>query len=221
MQKVHITHFSFSALSCRAKVLTRLSRSNRDPVQALNYFDRCHASTQASIDCEDASTQADFRVSDITTQMLLLLSLIPESEQADTICKLMAVKSSFDVPDGYISHSLAAMQRLQHAGRSNILALLAKAFGATRSDGVESLMPIHRMPVGLIEYAVNFFTSNTVSFSSGTRYIVYSFSYRFLLFQLITNPGVRQCIRCSEQNGSKYMEVLCGHLCRVAKKTLV
>ena len=133
----------------------------------------------------------------------------------------LAVKSSFDVPDGYISHSLAAMQRLQHAGRSNTLALLAKAFGATRSDGVESLMPIHRMPVGLIEYAVNFFISNTVSFSSGTRYIVYSFSYRFLLFQLITNPGVRQCIRCSEQNGSKYMEVLCGHLCRVAKKTLV
>ena len=76
----------------------------------------------------------------------------------------LAAKSAFHVPHGYISHSLAAMQRLQQAGRSNILALLAKAFGTTRSDGVESLMPVHRMPVGLIEYAALFFTSNSVSF---------------------------------------------------------
>ena len=184
MQKAHTAYFSLSALSCRAKALTRLSRSYCDPVQALNCFDRCHASTQASIACadastqarinsEDASTQAGFHVSDVTAQMLTLLHLIPESEQADTtcICRLMqelAVKSSLDVPDGYISHSLAAMKRLQQAGRSNILALLAKAFGLTRSDGVESLMPIHRMPVGLIEYTARFFTSNSVSFYSGT-----------------------------------------------------
>lgn len=165
--KVNCHIFSFSAHSCRSKVLTRLSKIYRDPVTALSSFDRCHASTQTDIKREDASTQADLGgVSDITTQMLLLLSLIPESEQADTLCKLMqalALKSSLNVPDGYISHSLAAMQRLQHAGRSNILSRLAKALGATRPDGIESLMPVHRMPVGLIEYAVNFFTSNSVS----------------------------------------------------------
>lgn len=166
---VHVTYFSFLAPSCRSKVLTRLSKSYCNPVQALNSFDRCNASTQASIDHEDASTQANFRASDITTEMLLLLSFIPESEQADTICKLLqevAVKSSIVVPAGYISHSLAAMQRLQNAGRSNILALLAKAIGGTRSDGVQSLMPVHRMPVGLIEYTVNFLISNTVSATS-------------------------------------------------------
>jgi hypothetical protein len=68
MQKAHTAYFSLSALSCRAKALTRLSRSYCDPVQALNCFDRCHASTQASIACADASTQARINSEDASTQ---------------------------------------------------------------------------------------------------------------------------------------------------------
>ena len=83
--------------------------------------------------------------------MLALLSLIPDSDQT--------LRSSVTVPAEFIAHSLVAMEKLKHAGRSNILALL---LGTVRPDGVESLMPVHRMPVGLIEYAVNFFTSKKV-----------------------------------------------------------
>ena len=184
---------------------------------ALVFFDQCHASTQADIDCEDASTQADFCVSDITTQMLLLSSLIPEREQADAICKLMqglAVKSSLNVPDGYISDSLAAMQRLQHAGRSNILAQLAKAFGATRPDGIESLMPVNRMPVGLIEYVVNFFTSNSVSLlqQHTMAHIMYSLtgSYCSSRLQILVRNHVFTVWNKMVQNQWRSYVVLCA-----------
>ena len=129
-------------LLCRSKVLTRLSKQFRDPAEALKFFDRPCS--------QDKSTQAGFHLDDVSSQMLA------ESEQ---LMQELALRSSVTVPAEFIAHSLVAMERLKHAGRSNILALLAKALGTVRPDGVESLMPVHRMPVGLIKYAVNFFTS--------------------------------------------------------------
>ena len=115
----------------------------------------------------DASTQADFCSDDISSHnMLSLLNAIPESEQAGVVCKLMQslATPSVMVPHEFIAQSLVSKQRLQQAGRSNVLASLAKALGTMRPDGRDSLMPICRMPVGLIEYAVNFFASKKVHF---------------------------------------------------------
>jgi hypothetical protein len=54
------------------------------------------------------------------------------------------------------------MENLHRAGRSNVLYLLAKALGTTRPDGSDSLLPISRMPMGLLEYMVNFFTASSI-----------------------------------------------------------
>ena len=157
----------FAALSCRAKVLTRLSKEFRDPAEALKFLESPRESRFLSLSLhqQDASTQADFCSDDVTAHMLALLSTAPEREKAQVVCKLMqalAAPSSARVPTEFIAQSLLAMQRLQEAGRSNVLALLAKSLGTMRPDGVESLMPICRMPLGLIEYAVNFFASTKV-----------------------------------------------------------
>lgn len=130
--------------------------------------------------------------------MLTLLSLIPESEQADTVCRLMqalAVQSALTVPLEFITHSPVAMKRLKDAGRSNILALLAKALGKMQPDGAESLMPVDRMPLGLMEYAVNLFTSTRVM-KLPIAYIHYQAQYiialsRFLSVLMTTNAGMR------------------------------
>lgn len=87
-----------------------LCRLDRCDVSTQTTVDSEDASMQATVNSEDASTQPDFHVSDITTRMLLLLSLIPESEQADAICRLMqelAAKSAFSVPYGSLFNSHA------------------------------------------------------------------------------------------------------------------
>ena len=66
------------------------------------------------------------------------------------------------IPQDFLKLVLHGMQQLHIAGRSNIIYNLAKALGTFRSDGTTSLMPVHWMPVGLIEYAVNFFTASSV-----------------------------------------------------------
>ena len=90
--------------------------------------------------------------------------MLPESQQPDVVCDLMQLlaPSSVTLPPEFIAQSLVSMQRLEQAGRSNILAGLAKALGTMRPNDQDSLMPISQMPVGLIEYAVNFFTSKKV-----------------------------------------------------------
>ena len=138
----------------------------RDPVEALQVLNS-HSETHSvapALHYRDACTQADFSREDITSQMMTLLSTLPESQQPDVVCELMQylAPSSVTVPHDFIGQSLVSMQRLQQAGRSNVLAGLAKALGTMRSNDCDSLMPISRMPVGLIEYAVDFFTSKKV-----------------------------------------------------------
>ena len=47
------------------------------------------------------------------------------------------------------------MKRLHDGGRSNVMYLLAKALGTTRLDGSDFLLPVSRMPIGLLEYTVS------------------------------------------------------------------
>ena len=157
------------ALACRSKVLARLSRRFRGPADALKFFEsppesRSLPSPRPVLHHRDASTQAGLCAGDISTQMKTLLGTLPQSEQAGVVCDLMQslAPPAVTVPPEFIAQSLTSMQRLQQAGRSNILAGLAKALGTMRPDGSDSLMPVSRMPVGLIEYAASFFSSDSL-----------------------------------------------------------
>ena len=55
------------------------------------------------------------------------------------------------------------MKNLTVAGRSNILAGLAKALGTKKADG-SSRMCLSQIPVGLLEYAASFFSSDSFDF---------------------------------------------------------
>lgn len=214
--------------------MTRLSKRFRDPAEALKFFEsvpECR-SLPPPLHHRDASTQADFCIDDISSQMLSLLNAIPESEQAGVVCKLMQslAKPSVMVPHEFIAQSLVTMQRLQHAGRSNVLALLAKALGTMRPDGRDSLMPICRMPVGLIEYAVNFFgASKRVHFSTYmSMYVLtpmyvytYYFVSRSLHVLMTTEPGAKPCIAYLVPSGPKSMGVQCGPWKQLVKRVPV
>ena len=67
-----------------------------------------------------------------------------------------------DVPQDFLRLSMAAMHRLHTSGRSNTVYLLAKALGTMRADNSDSLLPVSRMPMGLLEYTIAFFAATSI-----------------------------------------------------------
>ena len=68
--------------------------------------------------------------------------------------------SSYDlsIPDDFLSLALKAMQKVTSEGRSNVIYGLCKGLGTSRpNDPNETYFPSLRMPMGLLEYMVNFF----------------------------------------------------------------
>ena len=65
------------------------------------------------------------------------------------------------IPSDFLQLCLHAMAHLKQCDRTNVIYLLAKALGTMRSDQSDSLLPAKRMPMGLIEYIVQFFTSSS------------------------------------------------------------
>ena len=66
------------------------------------------------------------------------------------------------MPDDFLELVASGVQHLHQEKRTNVIYSLAKAVGTMRVDGSDSLLPAKRMPMGLIEYAVSFFTVSSV-----------------------------------------------------------
>lgn len=62
-------------------------------------------------------------------------------------------------PSDFIRLTIQGMEHLHKSGRKNVIYLMAKALGTNRPDGSDSLLPTSRMPMGLVEHIVNFFTA--------------------------------------------------------------
>ena len=67
-----------------------------------------------------------------------------------------------DVSHDFLQLVVEGMEQLHVADRTNVIYLLAKALGTLRPDSSESLLPTRRMPMGMLEYIVNFFTASSV-----------------------------------------------------------
>ena len=93
------------------------------------------------------------------SQVLQSLEL---SEQLQVLSILFSSISKQDVPSDFLCLTASGMQNLSDAGRSNTIYQLAQGLGTSRSDGSDSLLPVRRMPMGLIEYATVFFTASSV-----------------------------------------------------------
>ena len=59
--------------------------------------------------------------------------------------------------------SLSEMKKLQDLDKSNTVYNLSKVISESRPDGSNSLMPLKRMPFGMIQFTVDFFASTNVN----------------------------------------------------------
>lgn len=66
------------------------------------------------------------------------------------------------VPIDFLTSAAIAMNRLASFNRSNVVYNLVKGIGTMRSDGSDSLFPVKRMPMGLLEYMSNFFAAENL-----------------------------------------------------------
>ena len=83
-----------------------------------------------------------------------------------TVCKEKDVRNP---PTRFNTMSLNAMIMLQKKEKPNVLNDFAKCLGVCRPDSVEPLMPVDRMPFGLIQHQMQFFSSK-----NATKVIIFS-----------------------------------------------
>ena len=67
-----------------------------------------------------------------------------------------------DMPNDFLVYAGAAMVELAKSKRSNVLYNLAKGIGTKREDGTPRF-PTQQMPMGLVEYAADFFVAEDMN----------------------------------------------------------
>jgi len=105
-------------------------------------------------------------VEQVQTSCWQLIETLQPNEQCTVLSALfdMFVQKSTTLKhaSNFIEFAVEGMNHLKECNRSNAIYLLAKSLGTLRPDGSDSLLPARRMPMGLIEYCVNFFSATTV-----------------------------------------------------------
>lgn len=91
---------------------------------------------------------------------------IPETEKSSildsmfkTVCKESNMKQQ---PNTFVTLSIQSMTTLEKKGKPNLLFDLAKCLGTTRPNSDETLLPMNRMPFGLIQHQLQFFSATDV-----------------------------------------------------------
>ena len=98
----------------------------------------------------------------------LLLRLQPD-DQMQVLSRLFLdytcrqCPNSLRVSTEFFSIMLRGMRHLNKHGRINVIRALVQAIGIMRPGSSDSLLPAKRMPMGLIEYCVNFFNASSVN----------------------------------------------------------
>ncbi len=114
---------------------------------------------QASVVVRSCSTQTENQCAhDPLSERVW--SFLDQHHQVLYISKLFSrvcqTEFQYDVPDDFLIYAFQAFNRLATVQRSNVLYSLAKEIETMRNDLTDSLFPVKRMPMGLLEFMVNF-----------------------------------------------------------------
>ena len=86
------------------------------------------------------------------------------SELCESLFEEMLIRNKVPMPGrDYIPLSLLAMTRLAQRQKSNVLYKLAKVIAVNKPNSTEPLMPMNRMPWGLIQYQIDFFACTHIN----------------------------------------------------------
>ena len=151
---------------------------------------------------------------------------------SDMFSRFLKQRFQIKVPPGtgdFLKLVVQGIEHLHASGRTNVIYLLAKALGTTLSDGSDSLLPTSRMPMGLVEYIVSFFTASSVqqvkhcsvflncSECQCACHICFLYIFTRFLVLWITASGSKPCISCLVPSGLSYSVAPCGAMSQSCK----
>ena len=84
-------------------------------------------------------------------------------EVLDQMFSELARRQGIESTSSFIQLSLIAMKKLKAAGKHNLVFLFPRSIALCRPNSEDALMPINRMPFGLIEYQIQFFNAHNVN----------------------------------------------------------
>lgn len=152
----------FAGVACRNKLNTDVRIHFSSPSEAFNHYypDGVPFAPEYDPNCEDVNFD------------VLLLETFQKLAVSDSVNQLSFISNLFErycrytrgliIPENFLELSLSAMEKLNAAGRTNVVYNLVKSIGTKRPGSEESCLPVSRMPMGLLEHCVNFFSSSTV-----------------------------------------------------------
>ena len=136
------------------------------------YFGKTNTNEEmdVSISHVDASTQTE---SDHAASRILDRHSIKSAvSQHDDVTQLEIISEMFSayahsqgvlISNDFSHLFLQASHHLKNCNRINVVYDLAKVIGTLRLDKTDSLMPAKRMPMGLVEYLVQFFSADNLT----------------------------------------------------------
>ena len=168
---------SHTAGACRLRVISKYPRQIATPKLAEeHYFGRTNTSEEMDVSmCTghvDASTQTESylpaasRTLDSTHSIKSAVSQLDESARLEIISEMFSAyahSQGISVSNDFLQLFLQATHHLKNCNRINVVYGLAKVIGTMRLDKTDSLMPAKRMPMGLVEYLVQFFSAKTLT----------------------------------------------------------
>lgn len=90
------------------------------------------------------------------------LTLEDQKDCLDKLFKIVANCENVIRVEDFPSLTIKAMKMLREKGKSNVLRDFAKCLGLRRPDSNEPLMPVDRMPFGLIQHQIQFFCASDI-----------------------------------------------------------
>ena len=106
-------------------------------------------------------------------QDLPSLDVVKLEKIADASFLELALRAGIDTnPGNFASLSVKAMKLLQSQGKTNLVYRFPYVIATAHPESDESLLPLNRMPFGLIEYQIDFFSSTNISQVSFTTPVV-------------------------------------------------
>ena len=149
--------------ACRFKVVGWLKKKFSSPKDAARFYEiscTCNKEVQTEA-LPDPPVKCSIGVQTMeVAEVEAEVRLAALSHEFSDICKQ---HFNVDVPTDFLVLSLSAMDNLAGNDRSNVLYSLAKGIGTIREDESDSLFPVKRMPLGMVEYAANFFSHDTIN----------------------------------------------------------
>ena len=166
----------FLGTACRARATVGLAKLFSTPLKAQQYYSRPMEShlekpkRKTRLHSREVSTQTTCDTSSLYKQMELCVLMLPECERLSAVTKLLKAVSArsitnipVTIPDDFLLFALNAMSHLKQSGRSNIVYGLVRGLGQMRADGRDSKLPTLQMPMGLLEYVISFYSSDTLN----------------------------------------------------------